>query len=349
MKRIFILFLTGAVVGTLLDMLQTYGGQAYYTDAFLFQTAWWVPLLFGWGVVLIGVSHVKLDYGRRTMDYGLKFFVSLLFLILACLITAFGAVSNPTKAILLLVLYLCSWGFWDRRPLNLFLAMGTGLIGCSLESFLGKMGLYHYYQPDLFGVPYWLFFLYLHVSAAGGYLGRVLLGQWTVDNGQRTKNKLLFFWFVVLYPLSIVHSPLFAQQNAEYFKEIAYTQSKPHYFEGLWPLLNPKDQNHYQFVYNEKHQMLKVSHFNEKGILSPGSDGWAVYQLTYDAEGRVVEASFHKPSGSLSMSRSFKFARETIQYDPNGKAVREYFSPEGRHLKSIGKDLGIGFFEVPLK
>lgn len=326
------LFLCGAVIGTLLDMLQTYGGEAYYTGPFLFRTAWWVPLLFGLGVVLIGVSHVRMDKDQQAS--GLKFIPRLSFLIVACLITAFGDVSNSTKTLLLLALYLFPWCFWDRGGVRLLLAVGTGVIGCLVESLLGKVGLYHYYRPDWIGIPYWLFFLYLHVSATAGYLGKMLV---------RSKT------FLTVLVFFLVSSAAFADNKTEHFKELGLTQSKQHYFEGLWPVINPKSQDHYQFITHGKQQLLKVSHFNEKGELSSGLDGWAIYQLTYDEEGRVIESSFHKPSGSLSLSRSLKFAREVIQYEVNGKAKREYFSPEGRRLKTIGNDLGIGFFEVPLK
>jgi len=168
-KPYLILFFTGAVAGTFLDFLQTNAGHAYYTDPFLFQTAWWVPFLFGGATVGIGLTHCKLDYGRG------RFFGSLVFLILACLVTAFLKTENFQKAGLLFILYAVSWWFFSRTGWSLLLAVGTAFIGSAFESFLGYLGLYHYTHPDFFGIPLWLPFLYLHVSQAGGYLGRILL------------------------------------------------------------------------------------------------------------------------------------------------------------------------------
>lgn len=173
--KIFALFLVGAVVGTLLDGLQTMGGVAVYTDPFVMQTAWWVPFLFGFGTVLIGATHFKIHpipARKKSALWG-----SILFLLLVCFVTAFFKISSLQKAAILLAVYALSWGFFDSTRPSLFLAAGTAFFGCAVESGLSHAGLYRYTQPDLLKIPYWLPFLYFHVSAAGGFLGREWLSS----------------------------------------------------------------------------------------------------------------------------------------------------------------------------
>ena len=51
------LFLLGATVGTGLDAFHVYSDVERYPAPVLFGVAWWVPLLFGAAVVVIGYSH----------------------------------------------------------------------------------------------------------------------------------------------------------------------------------------------------------------------------------------------------------------------------------------------------
>lgn len=167
------LFLIGAVVGTFFDSLFTRAGIATYATPFLFQEAWWVPFLFGFATLLIGSMQSRFHPMKTTAKQ--NFFISLCFLILACLSTAYLKIPNIEKGVLLFVFYLFSWGVRDRTLLSFVFALITAVCGSFLESALGKIGLYTYAGPDFMGIPTWLPFLYLHVSQAVGYLGRVLL------------------------------------------------------------------------------------------------------------------------------------------------------------------------------
>lgn len=171
MKIIF-LFLFGAFVGTLLDLLQTFNGIATYTNPLIFRTAWWVPFLFGGGAVLIGLGHSKMSPVSTTKKTFLKF---LSLLILASLVTAFFKIPNTQKAAALLILFFVGWFLWDRNPKNILLALCVAVVGSAIESSLARIGLYFYTQPDMCGIPYWLPCLYFHVSQAAGLLGRLLL------------------------------------------------------------------------------------------------------------------------------------------------------------------------------
>lgn len=173
--KIFVLFFVGALAGTLLDGLQTLGGIAVYTNPFVLQTAWWVPFLFGFGVTLIGVTHFRIHpipARKKSALWG-----SLTILILVCFVTAFLQISNFQKAAVLLAAYALSWGFLDATFWSLFLAAATAVFGCASEIFLSEAGVYRYTHPDLLGIPLWLPFLYFHVSAAAGFLGREWLSS----------------------------------------------------------------------------------------------------------------------------------------------------------------------------
>lgn len=166
-------FLLGAVIGTSLDWLLTQGGIAFYAHPFLFDTAWWVPFLFGGGVLMIGFAHAKSHRSPPPMKK--SFWGSLVFLVLACLGAAFLKLANFQKGTLLFLMFLLSWQLFDRTTKSFFLGLGVALAGCFTEGMLSRMGLYSYRSADFFGLPIWLPFLYFHVSQTAGFLGRVFL------------------------------------------------------------------------------------------------------------------------------------------------------------------------------
>jgi len=169
----FFLFCIGAVAGTFLDALLTSAGIAFYAKPVFFGEAWWVPFLFGFATLGIGFLHRQFLPGKETARS--HFFISFNFLILVVLLAGYLEISNFEKAILLFALYLLSWGIWDRTLLPFVFALLTAVCGSALESGLSQVGCYTYVNPDFMGIPYWLPFLYLHVSQSAGYLGRVLL------------------------------------------------------------------------------------------------------------------------------------------------------------------------------
>lgn len=180
LKSLFILFVAGMVAGTVLDAFHVAVGVARYTSPVLFQQAWWVPLIFGAATVLIGVSHWKLhpmpgNHPHRREAWTMAFLGSFLFFVLSYLVTAGIPPPGYFSAFIVLVFYLISWGVFDRTLTSVVLALITAVIGCSVESGLGRLGQYHYASPDFFRIPAWLPALYLNVSAAVGFLGRLLL------------------------------------------------------------------------------------------------------------------------------------------------------------------------------
>lgn len=174
-KPYFYLFFIGAILGTFLDGLQTYGGVAYYTSPFVLKTAWWVPFLFGTATVAVAYSHCKLH--PLFLANSAPFWGSLGFLLVMCMMTAFWHTGNAQKTSLLFNFYLISWGLFDRTPKSFFLAIGTALGGTAVEITLSFFDLYKYSQPDFLGVPYWLPAMYCHLSQTTGHLGRLLLAS----------------------------------------------------------------------------------------------------------------------------------------------------------------------------
>lgn len=173
MKPYLRLFAIGAVAGTLLDGMQTWGGVAFYTNPLFLKTAGWVPFLFGGATVLVAYTHWKIHPLNFT-NAG-PFWGSLFLLVLICLGTAFWNGSGAQKTALVFNFYLVSWGLFDRTPMSLFLAVGTAVAGTMTEIILGDLDLYKYTHPDFLDVPYWLPGIYCHFSQTAGHLGRLLL------------------------------------------------------------------------------------------------------------------------------------------------------------------------------
>lgn len=173
MKPYLQLFAIGGAAGTLLDGISTWQGIAFYSDPFLFKTAWWVPFLFGSATLLIGWSHARIHPLKERRAF--RFNVGLIFLLTACGCAFLLNILSGIQAVLLAILYSLNWRITDKTIRGAGLASLTALAGCAVEVLLGKLGHYHYTRPDIFGIPYWLPFLYLHFSAAAGWLGRLLL------------------------------------------------------------------------------------------------------------------------------------------------------------------------------
>src|SRR5579863_6353187 len=60
-QRLLLLFLIGAIVGSLLDAFHVYSNIDRYPKPAFMGLAWWAPLLFGGAGVAIGYSHPLVD------------------------------------------------------------------------------------------------------------------------------------------------------------------------------------------------------------------------------------------------------------------------------------------------
>jgi hypothetical protein len=174
---LFWLFLAGAICGTALDAFHVYSSiERYHRPAFL-GVAWWVPLLFGFATVSIGYSHPFMDpliHNIRRPRRLTTSIAELSWLLLAYVIAA-GTFTSISKAILLGLIYFNFWLLTGRGWRNLLLSVVTAITGTLIEMTLVAAGAFSYLQSDIFGIPYWLPFMYACASLAVGDLGRSLM------------------------------------------------------------------------------------------------------------------------------------------------------------------------------
>ncbi len=157
-------FLLAAVAGTLLDQIHVRSGVLWYAHPVLFGQAFWVPLVFGTGGLLLVNSHaifVALA-GEGPAAPGPLAAQALLF-VGAYLMT--GVAGD--QPLLVLGVLVTAWAMRvavapSRELVLAGIAFALG--GPLFEAALSATGGFSYDRPDLFGVPCWLPALYLHAS-----------------------------------------------------------------------------------------------------------------------------------------------------------------------------------------
>jgi len=157
-------FLLGAVVGTLLDQIHVRFGVLWYAHPVLFGQAFWVPLVFGAGGLVLVNSHAALIAlgGGRPAPPGPRAAQATLF-VGAYLLTGIAADRPRLVLGVLTAAWLVRVALSPSRELVLAgLAFAVG--GPLFEAALAATGGFSYDRPDLFGVPCWLPALYLHAS-----------------------------------------------------------------------------------------------------------------------------------------------------------------------------------------
>ena len=175
-----LLALIGATLGSLLDGIHTHTGTTAYPHPWIWLMAWWVPLLFGAAGVSIGLSRPLwerlLSVNDRAPSLGAACGA------LAAFAAAYGLSGTLPGGPLvrggaLLTIFAALWWAIDRRPLGLFLAVSTAVIGTSVEMTLVHFGCFAYLAPDFGGVAGWLPALYAVATVAVGGVGRVLVAE----------------------------------------------------------------------------------------------------------------------------------------------------------------------------
>lgn len=94
-------------------------------------------------------------------------------------------------------------------------------------------------------------------------------------------------------------SPARAQPVVEYYRQVTKTISLPYQLEGLGPLLEPAGREYYRFLRDERGQVLRVTHYNEKGEMTDTAEGWADFHAFYDAWGVFQSGAYYDVSGRL--------------------------------------------------
>lgn len=152
----------GGLLCTVGDHLHVAFGVLAYPRPFLFDQAWWVPLLFGLSAVFL--VRATLQWFRDTQHRsshvigdGIAFFLAY-------------AITSPfhQHPNLLLGSLTALWALrltLDRAPLNVWAhGLLVALGGCLFEASWSAAGFFHYLHPDVIGIPRWLGGIYLHAS-----------------------------------------------------------------------------------------------------------------------------------------------------------------------------------------
>lgn len=176
-QHLLLLFLIGAITGSLLDAFHVYSNIEHYPTPVFMGLAWWVPLLFGGATVAIGYSHPMIDpllHNRRPSKHMMSSMAESGWIVLAYLISA-STLGSMAKAAFLWIIYFNFWLLAGIGWQNLLLSLVTAITGTLVEMVLVAGGAFSYLHPDFIGVPYWLPCMYACASLAVGDLGRSLL------------------------------------------------------------------------------------------------------------------------------------------------------------------------------
>ncbi len=172
LRRSALLALVGATLATVLDHQHVTHRVLAYAHPYLWEQAWWVPILFG-------VSTLALvNQARRFRQPGerLSRTVGLLLLFDFCLAYFLTSVfrDRPWALTAGLVATFLPWVRLDRR--RWLLALSVAVAGPLVEATLAWLGGFHYLpdQPLVLGVAVWLPALYLHASLAARALAHLV-------------------------------------------------------------------------------------------------------------------------------------------------------------------------------
>lgn len=172
-----ILSLLGATLGSALDGLHTFSGATWYAHPQWLRSVWWVPPLFAFAGLSIGMSRVLIDLrldgkvipvSRNAVAWKLGLFF------LGYALSGYLPAAWWVKAIVLTVLFLAA--LWPLDTRGAFLgAAGAALGGTAVEWQLTTHGLFFHKDTQLLGVAGWLPCLYALAAVAVGALAKYLV------------------------------------------------------------------------------------------------------------------------------------------------------------------------------
>ncbi|PIR20848.1 MAG: hypothetical protein COV45_04640 [Deltaproteobacteria bacterium CG11_big_fil_rev_8_21_14_0_20_47_16] len=174
-KRAIIMFVIGGIAGAISDGFHNISGILYYTDPWILNTAWWVPILFGSATLAVAYGHLYYDRVFHVSSKNLSWsevVTGLIAFLMVYAASAFLSYSDFGKTIVLSILvFLMAWR-WNRSWHAIPPLVITVIIGCTIESTLSYIGEFHYTYPDFLRIPMWLPLLYAAASIAVGNWAR---------------------------------------------------------------------------------------------------------------------------------------------------------------------------------
>lgn len=200
--------------------------EVFARETGVFETAWWVPLLFGGAGVVIGLGHtlgdtLRLRAGAKDEAVvndapPLAEFVEKCPgvpastwepapLVVCAAVAAFalqyscsGYLATTVDPafpdmprwgvdVVLATWGLSVWGTFDRTKQGFAMAVLTALAGPAAEIVLiNVLGLYHYENPDWAGIPTWIPWVYFCGATAVGLLSRAVRADLRATLGLQT-------------------------------------------------------------------------------------------------------------------------------------------------------------------
>jgi hypothetical protein len=194
-------FISGSIVGQLIDNAYPISGALHYHDPKLIlpffgvvlEFVWWIPILYGTAgtIIVVLITLLSKLFNRQSdsfLDKWIRrkprggynpswvFTISsiLVFVVqwfLGCQLSNF--ISNSWLFAVLVLWGLLIWWIFDGTDAGLVLCIITAILGPLLEmTLINVFGLYHYTNPDYFGVPLWFIGHYI-----GGTPGNMNLAR----------------------------------------------------------------------------------------------------------------------------------------------------------------------------
>lgn len=122
--------------------------------------------------------------------------------------------------------------------------------------------------------------------------------------------------------------PLGAFCKTEYYKMMGKTIAFPHYYEGMYPVLNPDDEPYFTVTYRENRQPLTITH-QKNGKPSNSDEGWARMQFIYDEKARIEEVHFLDEKGKPVLNKELGFSREIREYTSEKEYKSTFYNGKG--------------------
>ncbi|MCW3125466.1 MAG: hypothetical protein JWO03_1124 [Bacteroidetes bacterium] len=176
------LFLFGAIVGNGYNSLHAFMGAIPITDVHSNPLMDWSSyLLFGFAGVSIGMLTIFFDKNLRKESLVANWknaIASMLLLGVFYFLSACMFISNSVILMILIGGFILSSLLFDRHGYAILAAVLVAIFGTAAEVLQVHYHSYYYARPEIFGVTYWLPFLYGISSITTGQLARALTSRW---------------------------------------------------------------------------------------------------------------------------------------------------------------------------